>query len=46
MGVTFVLLAFFGYRFARGRRFMPAGMMVAASLVALILFYFTGSARP
>jgi uncharacterized membrane protein (UPF0136 family) len=40
MAVAFVLLAFFGYRFARGRKFMPAGLMVVASLAALALIYF------
>lgn len=46
MVVAFVLLAFFAYRFARGRKFMPAGLMVLASLGALALYYFSGFPRP
>ena len=43
MAVAFVLLAFFGYRLARSGKFMPAGLMVAASLAALALFYLSSS---
>ncbi len=32
-----VLLLFFGMRFVKGRKFMPAGLMSIASLLALIL---------
>jgi uncharacterized membrane protein (UPF0136 family) len=46
MAVAFVLLAFFGYRFARGRKFMPAGLMVIASFAALALIYFSRPALP
>jgi uncharacterized membrane protein (UPF0136 family) len=35
MAVALVLLLFFGYRFARGRKFMPAGLMTLASIAAL-----------
>lgn len=31
-----VLLVFFGVRFARGKKFMPAGLMVILSLAALL----------
>lgn len=31
-----VLLVFFGLRFARGKKFMPAGLMVILSLAALL----------
>jgi uncharacterized membrane protein (UPF0136 family) len=46
MGVALVLLAFFAYRFARGRKFMPAGLMVAASLAALAILFLTAPGRP
>jgi len=39
MGTTFLLLAFFGYRFVRGRKFMPAGLMALASLATLAIFW-------
>lgn len=39
--VAFVLLAFFGYRLARGGRFMPAGMMVLLSLATLAVLWLT-----
>ncbi|MSU21494.1 MAG: hypothetical protein EXS30_08865 [Pedosphaera sp.] len=32
-----VLLIFFGMRFAKGRKFMPAGLMTIVTLVTLIL---------
>jgi uncharacterized membrane protein (UPF0136 family) len=32
-----VLLLFFGMRFIKGRKFMPAGLMSLASLLALVL---------
>jgi uncharacterized membrane protein (UPF0136 family) len=32
-----VLLLFFGMRFIKGRKFMPAGLMSIASLLALVL---------
>jgi uncharacterized membrane protein (UPF0136 family) len=32
-----VLLVFFGMRFAKGKKFMPAGLMVVLSAAALIL---------
>jgi uncharacterized membrane protein (UPF0136 family) len=32
-----ILLVFFGLRFARGRKFMPAGLMIILSIVALAL---------
>jgi uncharacterized membrane protein (UPF0136 family) len=32
-----VLLVFFGMKFARGRKFMPAGLMSILSIVALAL---------
>ena len=35
--LIFVLLLFFGMRFIKGRKFMPAGLMSIASLLALIL---------
>ena len=31
------LLVFFAVRFIKGRKFMPAGLMMSASLVALVL---------
>src|ERR1041384_4232241 len=34
------LLVFFGRRFAKGRKFMPAGLVVIASAVALVLRLF------
>lgn len=36
-GVIAFLLVYFGMRFAKGRKFMPAGFMTALSLVSLIL---------
>jgi uncharacterized membrane protein (UPF0136 family) len=38
--LIFVLLIFFGMRFARGRKFMPAGLMVILSAGALALRFF------
>ena len=32
-----VLLAYFGMKFAKGRKFMPAGFMVILSIITLIL---------
>ena len=32
-----VLLIFFGWRFAKGRKFMPAGLMTLLTIVALAL---------
>ena len=32
-----VLLAYFGMKFAKGRKFMPAGFMVILSILTLIL---------
>jgi len=39
LGVTLTafLLVFFGYRFARKRKFMPAGMLATLSLVVMLL---------
>jgi uncharacterized membrane protein (UPF0136 family) len=33
------LLLFFGMKFARGRRFMPAGMMTILSVITLVLLF-------
>ena len=33
------LLVFFGVRFAKGRKFMPAGMMTVLSAVTLVLLF-------
>jgi len=35
-----VLLVFFGMRYAKGKKFMPAGLMVIASVAALVLRLF------
>lgn len=32
-----VLLAYFGMKFAKGRKFMPAGFMVILSIITLVL---------
>lgn len=33
----FVLLAFFAIRFIKGRKFMPNGLMLAATIVAILV---------
>jgi uncharacterized membrane protein (UPF0136 family) len=33
----FVLLIFFGARFIKGRKFMPNGLMLAATIVAILV---------
>lgn len=42
MVVAFVLAAFFSYRLAKGGKFMPAGLMVVASLAALAILWSAG----
>lgn len=42
MAVAGLLLAFFAARWLKGRRFMPAGMMVLASAAALALLAWGG----
>jgi uncharacterized membrane protein (UPF0136 family) len=44
--VAFVLTAFFAYRLARGRKFMPAGLMVGLSVAVLLILYFCSLSRP
>ena len=39
MVVALVLLVFFGYRLAKGGKFMPAGLMVAVSLATLVVLW-------
>ena len=41
--VGLLLLILFGYRFAKGRKFMPSGLMAVASLVAVAAIWFTSS---
>ena len=36
--ITF-LLVFFGVRFAKGKKFMPAGLMVILSILALVALF-------
>ena len=43
MGVAALLLVFFGMRWLKGRKFMPAGLMVLCSAVALILLAWGGA---
>jgi len=38
-GLLLVLLVFFGWRFSKGRKFMPGGLMSILSVVALALRY-------
>jgi uncharacterized membrane protein (UPF0136 family) len=35
-----ILLIFFGIKFIKGKKFMPAGLMCLASIVALVLRLF------
>ncbi|HEU5181604.1 MAG TPA: TMEM14 family protein [Candidatus Polarisedimenticolia bacterium] len=42
MAVAGLLLAFFAARWLKGRKFMPAGMMVLASAAALVLLAWGG----
>lgn len=42
MAVAGLLLAFFAARWLKGRKFMPAGMMVLASAAALALLAWSG----
>jgi uncharacterized membrane protein (UPF0136 family) len=42
MAVAGLLLAFFAARWLKGRKFMPAGMMVLASVAALALLAWSG----
>lgn len=37
-----VLLVVFGMRYAKTKKFMPAGLMIAVTLIALILRFATG----
>lgn len=39
-GFLMFLTVFFGLRFAKGKKFMPMGMMAILSLVALALLFF------
>ena len=39
MVVALVLLVFFGYRLAKGGKFMPVGLMVAVSLATLVVLW-------
>ena len=39
MAVALVLLVFFGYRFAKGGKFMPAGLMTVVSLATLVVLW-------
>ena len=41
-GTALILLTFFGYRFVQSRKFMPAGLMILASLVALTFLWTRG----
>jgi uncharacterized membrane protein (UPF0136 family) len=43
-GLALCLLALFGWRFAKGRKFMPSGLMSAVSLVVLALLVFAALA--
>ena len=44
--VALVLAAFFGYRLARGRKLMPAGLMVVISVAVLAILFFCSFSRP
>lgn len=44
--VALILAAFFGYRLARGGKFMPAGLMVLLSVATLLILYFGSFSRP
>ncbi|HEV8336617.1 MAG TPA: TMEM14 family protein [Candidatus Polarisedimenticolia bacterium] len=44
--VALVLAVFFGYRLARGRKFMPAGLMVVISVAVLVILCFCSFSRP
>ena len=44
--VAFILAAFFGYRLVRGRKFMPAGLMVVISVAVLLILYSCSFSRP
>jgi len=39
--VGILLLLLFGYRFAKGGKFMPSGLMALASLIAVAALWFT-----
>jgi len=43
MAVTALLLVFFGVRWLKGRKFMPAGLMALCSTAALALLAWSGS---
>ena len=46
LAATLLLLLFFGMRWLRGRKFMPAGLMTLASALALALLIWSGWATP
>ena len=46
LAVTTMLLLFFGMRWLKGRKFMPAGLMALASVAALALLIWSGWATP
>ena len=46
LAVTAALLLFFGMRWLKGRKFMPAGLMALASVAALALLIWSGWATP
>lgn len=46
LAVAALLLLFFAMRWLKGRKFMPAGLMALASLVALALLIWSGWATP
>jgi uncharacterized membrane protein (UPF0136 family) len=43
MAVAALLLVFFAMRWLKGRKFMPAGLMVLSSAIALALLVWSGS---
>jgi uncharacterized membrane protein (UPF0136 family) len=43
LGVAALLLLFFGFRWFKGRKFMPAGMMALSSASTLLLLLWTRS---
>jgi len=46
LGVTALLSVFFGMRWLKGRKFMPAGLLALSSALALALLIWSGWATP
>lgn len=45
IGFLLFLTVFFGLRFAKGKKFMPMGLMAILSLIALVLIYVSKSGK-